>query len=65
MKLVTFDHMKAKVDALYQKLDNLSITPNAVAININPNYETCGILRHFSDECQFLVEPILDEVNYA
>lgn len=32
---------------------------------VNPSYEIYGVPRHITVECQLLVEPTLDQVNYA
>ncbi len=57
------DHMNARVDALYHKLDNLSLAPPATAAVVTPNCEICGVLGHIAAECQLLAET--DQANYA
>ena len=58
-----FDHMNAKVDALFHKLDNLKLAPPATVAAVNPNCEICGTPGHVAAECQLLAET--DQANYA
>ncbi|PNY08730.1 1-aminocyclopropane-1-carboxylate deaminase-like protein [Trifolium pratense] len=53
-----FDHMNAKVDAITQKLDNLTVNPA-------PSCEICGVPGHVAANCQLLAEPTPGQVNYA
>ncbi|KAI5419186.1 hypothetical protein KIW84_043384 [Lathyrus oleraceus] len=48
------DHVNAKVDALTQKIENLTITPTAVVAAVAPNCELCGTPGHTNVECQLL-----------
>ncbi len=57
------DHVSAKVDALSQKLDSLTLPPAATVAAIQPNCELCGVPGHTTSECQLLAG--LDQVNYA
>ena len=57
------DHMNARVDALYHKLDNLSLAPPATAAVVAQNCEICGVLGHIASKCQLLAET--DQANYA
>lgn len=63
----SFDNINAKLDVLYQKLDNLSIAFTATAVIVTPNCEICGVVGHVGVACQFMVviEPTPDQVNYA
>jgi len=60
-----FDHLAAKMDALFQKFDKLTIsvvTPPAV----KPHCEICGVAGHIGIDCQLggaVVSP--EQVNYA
>jgi len=53
-ELRSLDHVNAKVDALTQKIENLTITPTATVATIAPNCEICGVPGHASPECQLL-----------
>ncbi|XP_039687866.1 uncharacterized protein [Medicago truncatula] len=57
------DHMNAKVDALFHKLDNLKIAPPATVAAVTPNCEIWGTPGHVAAECLLLAET--DQVNYA
>lgn len=59
------DHINAKVDALTQKIENLTITPAAVVAVVAPNCELCGTLGNTNVECQLLASIPTDQVNYA
>ncbi|KAI5431911.1 hypothetical protein KIW84_035881 [Lathyrus oleraceus] len=50
-EISSLDHVHAKVDALVQKLDNLTIPPAATVAAVTPNYELCGTLGHTTPEC--------------
>lgn len=45
-----FDYMNAKVDAMYQMLDNLSITPLAIVAVVTSNCEIYGVHGHITIE---------------
>lgn len=66
-KISSFDHMNSKVDALYQKFNNPSITPAATTAAITPNCEICKIPGYIGVACQMMVvtEPIPDKMNYS
>jgi len=57
------DHMNAKVDALFHKLDNLKLAPPATVAAVTPNCEICGTPGHVAAEYLLLAET--DQVNYA
>lgn len=59
-----FDHMNAKMDALAQKVDNLSITSSTNVTAITIRCEIIGTLGHATNECQQLPET-QDQMNYA
>ncbi|XP_058761643.1 uncharacterized protein LOC131635058 [Vicia villosa] len=59
------DHVNAKVDALTQKIENLSMTPSAIVAAIAPNCELCGVQGHIVSECQLLAGIPPDQMNYA
>lgn len=48
------DPMNLKVDALCQKLDNLSITPIVTATAIAPSSEICRVPEHIGVACQLM-----------
>lgn len=55
-EVIQLYHMNAKVDALYKKIDDLSITsptPTFVASYspANFNYEIYGINKHMTNDC--------------
>ncbi|MCH87321.1 hypothetical protein A2U01_0008188, partial [Trifolium medium] len=53
----SLDHMNAKVEALTQKLDNLTVNPAATIVVVTPNCEICGISGHVAANCQLLATP--------
>ncbi|XP_045831180.1 uncharacterized protein LOC123922508 [Trifolium pratense] len=55
------DQVNAKVEALSQKLESLTLPATVVAVQ--PNCELCGVPGHMPSECQLLAG--LDQVNYA
>ncbi|KAK2457130.1 hypothetical protein QL285_004433 [Trifolium repens] len=57
------DHVNAKVDALTQKIESLTLAPTAAVAAVQPNCELCGVPGHVPTDCQLLVG--LDQVNYA
>src|SRR4051812_31360825 len=59
------DRVNAKVDALTQKIENLTITPSTTAAAVTPNCEICGLTGHVVAECQLLTGVPSDQVNYA
>lgn len=42
-KVKGFGHMTAKVDALTQKIKNLTITLATIVVVVTPNYEMYGV----------------------
>lgn len=59
------DHVSAKVDALSQKIENLTITHAATVDAVTPNCEICGVPGHISSECKLLAGIPSDQVDYA
>lgn len=59
------DRVNAKVDALTQKIESLTITPAAIVVAITPNSELCGTPGHTNVYCQLLVGIPTDQINYA
>jgi hypothetical protein len=59
----SFDHLSAKVDALYKKIDKLTIDPHAPVAAMAPNCEICGTLGHTLTEYHLLVDT--EQANYA
>lgn len=62
-KVGLFDHMNAKEDALYYKIDNLSIieppsTPPTPVASVAPTIlycKACEINRHTDGDCQMIL----------
>lgn len=70
-KVSLFDHIKEKVDALYQEIDNLSITPSAPVppTHVAPATLYCEIHRinkHATNDCKMILTEgsIQDNVNF-
>ncbi|XP_050916177.1 uncharacterized protein LOC127131291 [Lathyrus oleraceus] len=59
------DRVNAKVYALTQKIESLTITPATTVAIITPNCELCGTLGHINVDCQLLVGVPTDQINYA
>jgi hypothetical protein len=59
----SFDHLSAKADALYKKIDSLTITPPTPVAAVAPNCEICGTPGHTPTECHLLVDT--DQTYYA
>ncbi|XP_050897642.1 uncharacterized protein LOC127104499 [Lathyrus oleraceus] len=64
-EISSLDHVNAKVDALTQKIENLTITPAATMAVVAPNCEICGVPGNGTPECQLLTGISIDQVNYA
>jgi hypothetical protein len=64
-EISSLDHVHAKVDALVQKLDNLTIQPAATVAAVTPNCELCGNPGYTAQECQILAGVPTDQVNYT
>lgn len=60
-----FDHVNAKVEALIQKINNLTITTSSIVTVVTPNCDICGVQLHMAIDCQILTRTTLDHVNYA
>ncbi|KAI5385440.1 hypothetical protein KIW84_072152 [Lathyrus oleraceus] len=56
------DHVNAKVDALTQKIENLTITPAAVVAVVAPNCELCGTPGNTNVECKLLASIPTDQI---
>lgn len=61
----SLDRVNDKVDALNQKIDNLTIPPAAIVAAVTPNCELWEVLGHTAPECQILAGASVDQVNYA
>lgn len=58
-------HVSAKVDAISQKIERLTVTPSATVDAVTPNYEICGVPGYITSECQVMAGIPSDQVNYA
>jgi hypothetical protein len=59
------DQVYARLDALTQKVENLSTTPTATVAVANQDCELCGAQGHTIAECQVLTGVSQDQVNYT
>lgn len=59
------DHVSVKVDALTQKINNLSITPPASVDVVTPSCVIYGIQEKITIDRRFLTWTIPDQVNCA
>ncbi|CAJ2641624.1 unnamed protein product [Trifolium pratense] len=59
------DLVKAKLEALTQKMESMTTTPAATMAATISNCELCGIQGHKIAECQLLTEVPPDQVNYT
>ncbi|CAJ2637435.1 unnamed protein product [Trifolium pratense] len=59
------DLVKAKLEALTQKMESMTTTPAATVAATISNCELCGIQGHTIAECQLLTEVSPDQVNYT
>ncbi|XP_045802530.1 uncharacterized protein LOC123896150 [Trifolium pratense] len=57
--------VKAKLEALTQKMESMTTTPAATVAATISNCELCGIQGHTIAECQLLTEVPPDQVNYT
>ncbi|XP_058725740.1 uncharacterized protein LOC131597035 [Vicia villosa] len=64
-EISSLDRVNAKVDALTQKIENLTIAPVATVAAVSPNCEICGTSGHAAPECQLLAGVSPEPVNYA
>jgi len=61
----SFDHLNAKVDPLFQKLYNLSVSVVTPA-PVSPPCEVCGIFGHTGVECQLgSVAKSIEQLKYS
>ena len=64
-KISTLDHLAAKVDALFQKFDKMSISAVTPA-PVSPPCEVCGVFGHTDVECQLgRADEGVEQMNYA
>jgi len=64
-EISSLDHLSTKVDAVFQKLDKMSVSVVTPA-SVSPPCEVCGIFSHTSIECQLgSVVGSIKQVNYA
>ncbi|XP_058726309.1 uncharacterized protein LOC131597641 [Vicia villosa] len=64
-EISSLDRVNAKVDALTQKIENLTVAPIAAVAAVAPNCEICGMSGHAAPECHLLVGVSSEPVNYA
>ncbi|XP_058749140.1 uncharacterized protein LOC131622107 [Vicia villosa] len=64
-EISSLDRVNAKVDALTQKLKNLTVALVAVVAAVAPNCEICGMSGHASPEFHLLAGVSPKPVNYA
>ncbi|XP_045802435.1 uncharacterized protein LOC123896027 [Trifolium pratense] len=57
------DHVNAKIEALSQKIERLTLSPTATIAAVQPNCELCGVPGHITSECQLLAG--LDQAKYV
>lgn len=59
------DHVNAKVDALTQKIESLTITPAATMAAVALCCDLCGVPGHNISECQLQAGITPNQLNYA
>lgn len=59
------DHVNAKVDALTQKIESLTITPAATVVVVTLSYDLCGVPGNNVSECQLLEDITPNQSNHA
>ncbi|XP_058759534.1 uncharacterized protein LOC131632822 [Vicia villosa] len=64
-EISSLDRVNAKVDALTQKIENLTVAPVAAVATVSPNCEICGMPGHAAPECHLLAGVSPEPVNYA
>ncbi|XP_058724611.1 uncharacterized protein LOC131596065 [Vicia villosa] len=64
-EISSLERVNAKVDALTQKIENLTIAPVAAVAAVSPNCEICRMSGHAAPECQLLAGVSPEPVNYA
>ncbi|XP_058732590.1 uncharacterized protein LOC131604121 [Vicia villosa] len=64
-EISSLDRVNAKVDALTQKIENLTVEPVAVVAIAIPNCEICGMFGHAAPECHLLTVVSPEPVKYA
>lgn len=60
-----FDHVNAKVEALTQKINNLTITTPAIVAVVAPNYKICEVWGHMATDCLILTRSTPYHVSCA
>ncbi|XP_058725551.1 uncharacterized protein LOC131596831 [Vicia villosa] len=61
----SLDQVNAKVEALTQKLENLTTTPAATVAQVAQNCDLCGLQSHFAPECPLLTGVPAEQTNYV
>ncbi|XP_058766221.1 uncharacterized protein LOC131639782 [Vicia villosa] len=64
-EISNLDRVNAKVDALTQKIENLTIAPVAAVAAVSPNCEIRGMSGYAAPECHLLAGVSPEPVNYA
>ena len=64
-EISSLDKVNAKVDALTQKIESLTLPHAATVAAVTPSCEVCGVPGHVGTECQILAGITADQVNYA
>ncbi|XP_058750988.1 uncharacterized protein LOC131624001 [Vicia villosa] len=64
-EISSLDRVNAKVNALTQKIENLTVAPVAAVAAVSPNCEICGMSGHAAPECHLLAGVSTELVNYA
>lgn len=57
--------INAKVDALMQNIESLTVTPTAIVVVVTPNCELCGDPENNTLECQLLAGIPSNQLNYS
>ena len=61
----SLDQVNAKVEALTQKIESLTITPAATVAAVAPTCDLCRLHAHVAPKCPLLTGVPVDQVNYA
>ncbi|XP_058769280.1 uncharacterized protein LOC131643144 [Vicia villosa] len=62
-EISSLDKFNAKLNALTQKIDNLTLPPAATVAVVTPNCELCRVPGQAASECQILARVLVDQVN--
>src|ERR1044072_6486834 len=65
VKVNSLDQVNAKVEALTQKLENLTITPAATVAAVAQTCDLCGLQSHPAPECPLLTGVPVEQANYV